>query len=274
MTHRALITNDDGIDAPGLVALADAAAQAGFDVTVAAPAAQSGGSSASIMATESDGRIAVDKRTLDALPGVRTFAVHGGPGLIVMIAARGAFGAPPDLVLSGVNHGANVGRAILHSGTVGAALTGALNGAWAMAVSLDVGMNPDSFHWEVAARSAVGLIPALTAQPRGTTMNVNVPNRPDPRGIRECTLAPFGIVQTTVAESDESYVRLAVEELPNIPTDDSDAACLAQGWVTVTGVDSVTEHRIDIDTDQLIGGTVDISAVPGASPASAGSGTR
>lgn len=274
MTHRALITNDDGIDAAGLVALADAAVRAGLDVTIAAPAAQSSGSSASIMASESDGRIAVDRRTLDALPDVRAFAVHGGPGLIAMIAARGAFGPPPDLVLSGVNHGANVGRAIVHSGTVGAALTAALNGAWAMAVSLDVGMNPRSFHWDTAARAAIGLIPSLTAQARGTALNVNAPNRADPRGVRQCTLAPFGIVQTTVAESDESYVRLAVEELPNVPTADSDAACLAQGWVTLTGIDSVTERRIDFDTDQLTGGTVDISAVPGASPLSAGSGTR
>lgn len=272
MTHRALITNDDGIDAPGLVALADAAAKAGLEVTIAAPAAQSSGSSASIMASESDGRIAVDRRTLDPLPDVHAFAVHGGPGLIAMIAARGAFGPPPDLVLSGVNHGANVGRAILHSGTVGAALTGALNGAWAMAVSLDVGMNPNAFHWDAAARAAAALLPTLMAQPRGTVLNVNAPNRPDPRGVRQCTLAPFGIVQMTVSESDESYVRLAVEELPNIPTDDSDAACLAQGWVTMTSIDSVTERPID--ADQLIGGTVDISAVPGASPASAGSGTR
>jgi len=273
MTQRALITNDDGIDAPGLVALAGAAASAGLDVTIAAPAAQSSGSSASIMASESDGRIAVDRRTLDALPDVPAFAVHGGPGLIAMIAARGAFGPAPDVVLSGVNHGANVGRAILHSGTVGAALTGALNGAWAMAVSLDVGMNPSSFHWDVAARAAVELLPLLTSQPRGTALNVNAPNRRDPLGIRQCTLAPFGIVQTTVAESDESYVRLAVEELPNVPTADSDAACLAEGWVTMTAVDSVTEHRIDVE-DQLIVGTVDISAVPGASPFSAGSGTR
>lgn len=172
---------------------------------------QSSGSSASIMASESDGRIGVDRRTLDALPDAAAFAVHGGPGLIAMIAARGAFGPPPDIVLSGVNHGANVGRAILHSGTVGAAFTGALNGAWAMAVSLDVGMKPDSFHWGTAARAAVGLIPALTALARGTTMNVNVPNRPDPRGVRESTLAPFGIVQMAVAESDASYIRLAVE---------------------------------------------------------------
>ena len=243
---RALITNDDGIDAPGLSALAAAAAGAGLDVTVAAPAVQSSGSSASIMASESDGRIRVERRALEALPEVHAFAVHGGPGLIAMIAARGAFETPPDLVLSGVNHGANVGRAILHSGTVGAALTGALNGARAMAVSLDVGMNPEEFRWNTAARAAIELLPVLSAQPRGTALNVNTPNRVDSRGLRQCTLAPFGIVHTTVAESDESYVQLTVEELPNIPTDESDAACLAEGWTTVTGIDSVVERRFDL----------------------------
>ena len=75
---RVLITNDDGIDAPGLCVLAQAAVSAGFDVTVAAPAAQSSGSSASIMATESDGRIAVERRTLPDLPEIEAFAVQHG----------------------------------------------------------------------------------------------------------------------------------------------------------------------------------------------------
>lgn len=243
---RVLITNDDGIEAPGLCALAEAAVSAGLEVTIAAPAAQSSGSSASIMATQTDGRIEVERRTLAALPDVTAFAVHGGPGLIALIAARGAFGDPADIVLSGVNHGANVGRAILHSGTVGAALTGALNGARAMAISLDVGMDPEQFRWSAAADAAVGLLPELMARPVGTTMNVNVPNIDKPRGVKEAALAPFGIVQMALAEKDDRYVRLAVEELPHVATDDSDAAHLAQGWITVTGVDSVTERRLDL----------------------------
>jgi len=246
---RVLITNDDGITSPGLCALAQAAVDAGFEVTVAAPAAQSSGSSASIMATESGGRIAVERRTLTDLPGVTAFAVHGGPGLIALIAARGAFGDPPEIVLSGINHGANVGRAILHSGTVGAALTGALNGARAMALSLDVGMNPERFHWSTAGDAAITLLPELTARDAGTVMNVNVPNTVHPRGICETTLAPFGIVQMTLAENDDRYVRLAVEELPNIPTEDSDAARLAEGWITVTGIDSITERRLELELD-------------------------
>jgi 5'-nucleotidase len=246
---RVLITNDDGIDAPGLSALAEAAAHAGFDVTVAAPAVQSSGSSASIMATQEGGRIAVERRTLSAVPDVPAFAVQGGPGLIALIAARGAFGEPADVVLSGVNHGANVGRAILHSGTVGAALTGGLNGARAMAVSLDVGMNPDECHWGTAADAAISLVPELTARDAGTVINVNVPNSERPRGIRESMLAPFGIVHMALAESDDRFVRLAVEELPNVPTEDSDAAHLANGWITVTGIESITERRLNLQLE-------------------------
>jgi 5'-nucleotidase len=238
---RVLITNDDGIDAAGLRALAIAAVKAGFDVTVAAPAVQSSGTSASIVADEEDGRIAIERRTLEGLDETRTFAVHGGPGVIAMIGARGAFGEPAELVLSGVNHGANVGRAILHSGTVGAALTGGLNGAWALAVSLDVGWNPEHFHWEVGADAAIAVVPDLMAHPRGTVINVNVPNTATNQGFKEASLAPFGIVQTTMTERDEHHVRLAVEDLPNTPEAGTDAAYLAEGWVTLTGLESVSQ---------------------------------
>ncbi|MCR2800035.1 5'/3'-nucleotidase SurE [Microbacterium sp. zg-Y818] len=237
---RALITNDDGIDAPGLHALARSARAAGLEVTVAAPARQSSGASASIMAEDRDGRIAVERRTLAGLEDLPAFAVHGGPGLIALIAAHGAFGEPPEVVLSGVNHGANVGRAVIHSGTVGAALTGGLNRAWAVAVSLDVGMRPVEFHWDVAAEAALSLLPDLLERPPGTVLNVNAPNSASNRGIRESSLAPFGIVQTTLSEREEHHIRLAVEDLPHAPEPGTDAAHLADGWVTVTGLESVT----------------------------------
>jgi 5'-nucleotidase len=242
---RVLITNDDGIDSPGLRSLAEAAVAGGFEVVIAAPAVQSSGSSASIVAEEADGRIAIDRRTLSGLEDVPTFAVHGGPGLIALIAARGAFGKPADLVCSGVNHGANVGRAILHSGTVGAALTAGLNGAWGVAVSLDVGMTPTTFHWDTASTASVGVLPMLMEHARGTVININVPNSARPRGVVEATLAPFGIVQTTLSEQDEHYIRLAVEDLPNTPTPGTDAAYLADGWITVTGLDPVSHVPLE-----------------------------
>ncbi|NLP83695.1 5'/3'-nucleotidase SurE [Microbacterium sp. CFH 90308] len=245
---RALITNDDGIDAPGLHVLARMARDAGLEVTVAAPARQSSGSSASIVAAEEDGRIAIERRELPELDGVPAFAVRGGPGLIALIAAHGAFGDPAELVLSGVNHGANVGRAILHSGTVGAALTGGLNGAWGAAVSLDVGMNPTEFHWDAAASAVVDLLPFLLERPRGTVINVNVPNSAANQGVAEAALAPFGIVQTTLSERGVGHIRLAVEDLPNTPEPGSDAALLAEGWVTLTGLDPVSHVPLGFAT--------------------------
>lgn len=239
---RALITNDDGIDAPGLAVLAKAAATHGLEVTVAAPERQSSGTSASIVAGEEGGRIAVERRHIEGLEDIPTFAVRGGPGLIALIAAHGAFGDPADVVLSGVNHGANVGRAILHSGTVGAALTGGLNGAWGLAISLDVGLEPASFAWDAAADTAMTVLPFLTGLKRGSVLNLNVPNTAAPRGIREAPLAPFGIVQTTLSERGSGHIRLAVEDLPNTPLPGSDAALLADGWATVTGIEPVS-HR-------------------------------
>jgi len=250
---RVLVTNDDGIDSPGLHALALALHERGMAVTIAAPVTQSSGSSASIMAENAEGRIRVDKRTLDGLEEIPAFAVHGGPGLIALIAARGAFGEPSDMVASGVNHGANVGRAILHSGTVGAALTGGLNGAWGMAVSLDVGLEPKTFQWAAAADAAADLVPALLRHPRGTVINVNVPNATEFQGVVEAELAPFGIVQTTLTQQDEHDVRLAVEDLPRDPAPGSDAAHLAEGWVTVTGLDPVSHVPLGIVTDARTG---------------------
>lgn len=138
MTLRILITNDDGIGSPGIRRLAAAFAGPGHDVVVAAPAEESSGSSASLAAVEDEGRIVVARRALDGLPDVPGYAVAASPGFIALLATRGAFGPVPDVVLSGINRGANAGLAVLHSGTVGAAFTAAAAGCRAMAVSLDV----------------------------------------------------------------------------------------------------------------------------------------
>ena len=235
----ALITNDDGIESEGLHRLAAFALDAGLDVIIAAPARQSSGSSASIIAAEENGRIPFEPHPIEGLD-VPSFAVRGAPGLISLIAAHGAFVSVPDLVLSGINHGANVGRAILHSGTVGAALTAGLNGARAIAVSLDVGMTPERFEWDAAARVTVEQIPRLLDSPAGTVWNLNVPNAPGPFETREAALAPFGIVQTSMSEQGEGFVRMAVEDLPNTPEPGSDAALLAEGFATVTNIQSVS----------------------------------
>src|SRR5690554_3817048 len=178
---RALITNDDGIDSPGLLALAIVACDAGLDVVVAAPAAEASGSSASIIATEAHavtaagghGRIRVVPRTLAGLD-VPAFAVHAAPALIALLAAHNAFGAKPEVVLSGINRGANVGHAIIHSGTVGAALTGGVNGARGLAVSLETGEGPPQ--WVAASNVVARVLPSVMESPVGTVINLNIPD--------------------------------------------------------------------------------------------------
>ncbi len=136
--QRVLITNDDGIAAPGIRRLARAALDYGFDVVVAAPAEESSGVSAAMTAVLEDGRVVIDRREVPTLEGIPAFAVNASPGYIVTLGRLGAFGDAPTLVMSGINRGANAGNAVLHSGTVGACLTAASAGLRALAVSLDV----------------------------------------------------------------------------------------------------------------------------------------
>ncbi|TDE02603.1 5'/3'-nucleotidase SurE [Jiangella asiatica] len=249
---RALVTNDDGIDSPGLHRLAAAARDAGLDVVIAAPAEQSSGASASIIAgVEDRDRISLRERAIPGLEDLPAYAVGAAPALISLIAAHGAFGDPPDVVLSGINHGANLGQVILHSGTVGAALTAGVNGARGLAVSLDVGLEVEwevarpaaDPHWDTAARVACRVIPFLAQQPAGTVLNLNVPDVDDDHvaGLRAAPLAEFGIVQTTMTEPAEGDIRLTVADNTERPAAGTDAALLADGFAVVTAIQSVRE---------------------------------
>jgi 5'-nucleotidase len=237
-----LVTNDDGIDSPGLHALARAALDEGLEVVVAAPDSEASGSSASIVGADHDGHVHMRARQIAGLDA-RCFAVRAAPALIALIAAHGAFGRAPDAVLSGVNRGANIGHAILHSGTVGAALTGGSSGGRGLAVSLDVGLHPTTHEWPAAAALARGLLrPLLEAAP-GTVLNLNVPNEPGAAELapQSATLAPFGIVQTTAAEPGEHGVRLTLADLTGEHDPRSDAALLASGRPTLTAISAVGE---------------------------------
>ncbi|MBW4718613.1 5'/3'-nucleotidase SurE [Saccharothrix obliqua] len=238
---KALITNDDGIDSPGLAALARAAVDHGWQTAVAAPARESSGTSAGLTAAEDDRRVEVDRRELPGLPGVPAYSVAAHPAFIVLVAAQGAFGDVPDIVLSGVNRGANVGRAVLHSGTVGAALTGAINGARAMAVSLDVGLEPGVEHWTTATAVAASLFDRLAALPPGTTLNLNVPNQPHAGAPRRASLAEFGAVRSRVKQGDDGSITLTSVFVEGDQPPGSDAALLAAGHPTLTPLRPVTE---------------------------------
>ncbi|WP_341717088.1 5'/3'-nucleotidase SurE [Micromonospora sp. FIMYZ51] len=274
MTLRILITNDDGISAPGIQALAREAVERGHDVVVAAPLEEASGTSAAMSALEQDGQVVVRDHPLPELDGVPAFGVGGSPGFIALIAVHGAFGPPPAVLLSGINRGANAGRAVLHSGTVGAAFTAAANGCRAMAVSLDVlsvgeataasggaavaaaaRIRDADRHWSTAARVALDLLPRLTAGPVESVLNVNAPDLPFDRlrGVRRGTLATFGQVQMTVAESGHGFVRTALEEPGEVVQPGTDLALLTEGYAAVTAVRAVTEAT-DVDLSDLDAG--------------------
>ena len=241
---RALITNDDGIDSPGLLTLAHAAVASGFEVLVAAPAQQSSGTSASVAAVGDTGRVVSERRELPGLD-VEAYAVAAHPGLISLIACHGGFGGKPDVVLSGVNLGANVGRAVLHSGTVGAALTAQVNDVSSLAVSLDVGLDGPEPLWDKAGELTRVVLPLLEDLPAATVLSLNVPNA-EVKGLRWAELARFGSVQSRVDEVGENEVELVAVYSEDSPAPGTDAALLGEGYATLTALRSV-ERVTDVE---------------------------
>ncbi|MEU4633161.1 5'/3'-nucleotidase SurE [Micromonospora chalcea] len=264
---RVLVTNDDGVHAPGIRALARAAYERGLDVVVAAPRHEASGMSAALSAVTEDGRLVFGETELDGLPDVPAYAVAASPAYIAVLAGLGVFGPVPDLLLSGINRGANAGHAVLHSGTVGAALTAGNNGIPALAVSLDVltpaaasagsggaaiavldSVDDESRHWATAAELAATLLPWLAEADPGTVLNLNVPDLPADQvaGLRQATLAPFGQVQVSVAERGEGFVRTAVEENAVRAVPGTDIAWLADGYAAVTAIRALG-HLPDVE---------------------------
>jgi 5'-nucleotidase len=244
---RVLITNDDGIDSEGLAALARCVIDRGLATVIAAPATEASGTSAGLTAAEGDNRrVQVEKRTLPGLDDIETYAVAAHPAFIVLVACEGGFGAKPDIVLSGINRGANVGRAVLHSGTVGAALTAAVNGVRAMAVSLDGGFTGETdHHWDTAARVVGSLLPMLREMDEGTVLNLNIPDVPLDSELRLAwaSLAEFGTVRSRVERVEDGIIETTAVTVDGEAEPGTDAALLAQGYATLTPLHSVTEDN-------------------------------
>ena len=243
---RVLVTNDDGIDSPGLHALAGLAVELGLEVVVVAPSRESSGASASLGAVEDHGHVVVEPRPIDTLPGVESLAVRASPAFIVRSALHGAFGPEPDVVLSGVNAGPNTGHAVLHSGTVGAAMTAATYSRRSLAVSLAAG--GDQWRWSTAIAIARPVVEWLVEPGDVTVLNLNVPNTALERirGLRRAPLASFGAVQSKVTEVGYGYVQLEYSEVDPASEPESDAGLLAHHWACITPLEPLCE---DATTD-------------------------
>jgi len=167
-----LVTNDDGIQAPGLKCLEESLAAVG-EVTVVAPDREMSASSQSI-STHTPLRVhQVDKGH---------YAVSGTPADTVIIALYYLLAQKPDLVVSGINPGGNLGESVVYSGTVAAAMEGALHGVPSFAVSL---ATRKSLDFSSAAAFAAQLAAKVLEEglPPGVMLNVNVP-RGEVRGVR------------------------------------------------------------------------------------------
>ncbi|MBO0739164.1 MAG: 5'/3'-nucleotidase SurE [Alphaproteobacteria bacterium] len=166
-----LITNDDGIDAPGLEVLERIAGELGKEIWVVAPEHDQSGVSHAVSLHHP---IRVSKR------GSRRFGVTGTPGdCAVMGVCHLMAAAPPQLLLSGVNRGANLGLETVFSGTVGGAMTGMLLGIPSIALS-QVWTDRTQVRWETAAELGAGVVRQLLAigWPATTCLNVNFPDLP------------------------------------------------------------------------------------------------
>ncbi len=181
---RILVTNDDGIDSVGLHVLARSLVELG-EVTIVAPDQEYSGAGAAIGALH----IMQPEAHTASIDGIDTaWSVTGPPALCVMFARLGAFGPLPDLIVSGINPGANVGRSVYHSGTVGATLTGRNGLIPGLAVSQSVkdfaieGQGYDEMlagqKWESAATIAAEVAKAMLEAPADDVgvLNLNVPN--------------------------------------------------------------------------------------------------
>lgn len=242
---RILLTNDDGVYAPGLWALRRELQRLG-DVLIVAPATeQSGVGHAITLLTPLVVQEVFDQ---DAHAG---WSVEGSPADCVKLACLELLGGPPDLVVSGINSGPNVGINVLYSGTVAAAVEGAFFGVTSFAVSREFSEHADL---EKIAQHAIRVIRRiLRDRPEaGSLFNINVPSteRGEPAGIR---VVPQGVVRYSERferrrdPRGRMYFWATTDFVPEPDERQTDIVALADGYITVTPLRFDLTNRIMLD---------------------------
>lgn len=245
---RILVTNDDGIDSPGLHALARGLTEVG-QVTVVAPDRNW---SVSGHQKALNRYLRADPVALDGLAGIRAFATSSAPADCVAIATLGLLDAPPDLVVSGINRGPNLGQDITYSGTVAAAFEAAIFSLPAIAVSL----NDHAVHADFSAAAAVAthLARVVLAEglPHHSLLNVNVPALPAD-AIRGTKVVRLGRreyadrLETGLDPAGRPYYWI-VGAVPGGDTDTEETDI----WAVHRGYVAVTPIRLDMTDEALL----------------------
>jgi 5'-nucleotidase len=241
---RILLTNDDGIFAPGLIVLEAIARQFSDDVWIVAPAEEQSGAGHSLTLSRP-----VRLRQHDA----RRFSVAGTPTDAVMMALREVMPAAPDLILSGVNRGANLGDDVTYSGTVSAAIEGALAGIRSIALSqvyASEGMGDAVPFGAAEAWGAKVIAPLLDAPfaPR-TLVNINFPAIPadQVKGIRVVRQGFHDYSRGTVVEGIDPrgyrYFWFGLNGIEHTPGHATDLEAIQDGFVAVTPLQLDLTHE-------------------------------
>ena len=241
-----LITNDDGVHSPGILALAQALREIG---------------QVSILAPNRNWSVTGHNKTLHKpmrvwpvtlADGSEALTTDGSPSDCVALAAMGLIEDPIDMVISGINNRPNLGDDITYSGTVAAAMEGAISGYPAMAISIEEG---EPYHWETAARAAARIARKILqndGMPAGTLLNVNVPNLPE-EAIQGCQVTRLGQRhyhdQLIVREAPDGKPYYWIGGSPPTSTLEpgTDVYALAHGYI------SVTPLSLDMTHDAFLG---------------------
>jgi 5'-nucleotidase len=261
-----LLSNDDGVNAPGLAALRREMSTLGRAIVVAPDREMSAAShSLTVSVPLRANRVADD-----------VIKVEGTPTDCVLLAVQHLLPECPDLVVSGVNRGPNLGNDVTYSGTVAAAMEGTILRIPSIAVSLDrsdEGKYDYGFAAEVAREVAVVVLER--GLPEGTLLNVNVPNRPreEIRGIATARLGKQVYEESIVKKTDPRgrryyWIGGTLSKWKVEP--DTDLAIVADGWVSVTPIeldmtdygalDALAEWPFDRVTEALaVGGAREAS---------------
>jgi 5'-nucleotidase len=242
---RVLLTNDDGIHAPGLMALFSELKE-DFEVHVVAPEMEMSAVGHAITLSSP-----LRVRPVDRGGAFFGYAVSGTPADCVKIAVQELLESPPDVVLSGINLGANVGVNVLYSGTVSAATEGAFLGVRSAALSLDTLRDPDFRFAAAFSREIIRYLTENGLRP-GTALNVNIPALPPSR------IAGVAITRQGISRFKESFSRRIDPrgnayywlsgEIPVEPENpDTDGAALKNNRITITPIhyDLTSEEDVE-----------------------------
>ena len=232
---KILLSNDDGVHAPGLRILYEELKKLG-QVKVVAPLEEMSATGHSLTISRPLRLLEVDKDF---------YCVSGSPADCVSMGVRQVFKSMPDIVVSGVNRGANLGQDVYYSGTVSAAREGCILGLPAYAVSLDVdfkaGKSETKLHYATAAKLAVKIIRDYQkkALPKYTVLNINVPDLPLNRikGIvpaRQGFRHYSGAVLKRTDHRGKDYFWVGGQYHGFEPESDTDCAMVSKGYVALT----------------------------------------